>query len=186
MRTWLIFLGACALVPTGCPADQADDGGNGSEGSDSGEGTGTSAGTSGASQSETSAATGDPSSTSASTGETQADDGTSGEGSSGSGGDGDSTGASDPCVGLSREECQADDACMPLVCSPYEMTGDAMWCVAGPEFVGCQSAEIGCDDVRVLACMGDDAPVYRCPSSCIPAGWSECAPPVEGDVPMCP
>lgn len=102
--------------------------------------------------------------------------------------DDESTGTADACVGLSREECNTDPACRPIACRPFTPTegGQVMFCIGEPEYLGCQSADIGCDDARTVACIGDDAPVYVCPDTCIPPEAIECEPPVRGDVPQCP
>jgi hypothetical protein len=186
MRTFTRILGCCVLALSGCPGDEEGMGGDtdGTDGSGS-EGSGsTTTGTSTGGQSETSAA-----STASTTGTSAAESegGSGGADESSGGGEGESTGAADPCEGLSREECNANRDCMVITCSPYEMSGDpgnTPWCIGEPEFLGCQTAT-GCDDMRTIACAGDDAPAFACPSSCIPVGWSECAPPVEGEVPMC-
>jgi hypothetical protein len=186
MRTSIIVLGCCLMALSGCPADEEGASeGEGSEGSGSeGSGSTTTAGTSTAGQSETSAGTSATSTTSAGT-DTSA--GTEGSGSATTAVDEGSTGAGDPCNGLSREECNAEPDCMPITCSPYVMGPDpgvTPWCIGDQEFLECVTMT-GCDDVRTVACEGDDAPAYACPSSCIPPGWNECSAPAEGEIPMC-
>lgn len=94
----------------------------------------------------------------------------------------------DECVGLPRKECTEEAGCRPISCRPFVMSdgGITQWCIGEPEYLGCQAADIGCDDARTIACVGDDAPTYVCPDTCIPDGGMECEAPVDGDVPECP
>jgi hypothetical protein len=94
----------------------------------------------------------------------------------------------DACVGLSRKECTEEAGCRRITCRPYTMTdgGQVQWCLGEAEYLGCQAADIGCDDARTVACIGDDAPTYVCPDSCIPPEAMECEPPVDGQIPECP
>jgi hypothetical protein len=103
------------------------------------------------------------------------------------GGSGSSSGGRDACADLDREACTEMEACTPILCGLYEMTQDGTtpWCLAGPEFIGCRSADINCPAVRAVTCEGDDAPIYVCPDGCTPDGFMECDPPVNGDVPAC-
>jgi len=186
-------------VGLGCGDDDGDDDGADTGGSGS-ESTGTATATASvtdsasasvsasASASATVSASATDSGTDGSTSVTDTSDPTS-EGSTAADtgpGDSDTTAGADDCVGLGREECMANAACAPIACNLIEMTnnGVALYCIGDVEFLGCQSAEIACAEVRTTTCMGDDAPVYVCPNACIPADWIECEPPAP-DLPPC-
>jgi hypothetical protein len=176
----LILAGAIGLV--GCPSeDEASDGDTGG-GSDTG-GSGSDSGSGSASQtlsgSETAGYT---------VAETAGDTGASTGASTGGGSTdaGDSTDGTDACIGLDRKACSMNPDCAAIACGPIvpdEST--AGFCLGGDEFLGCQDAHTVCDQVRTFTCMGDDAPVYVCPSACIPEDWMECPSPVDGQIMTC-
>ena len=185
---------ALLVVSTACPAADGDPDGNGT-GSESSSGSATNASSSASSTSAGSATASTSASTSASSTDTSSTTATTDEPTTDSTASSvdtttasESSGGDDPCVGLTREECVANEACHPLACRPFVMAGAGVvqWCLGPQEFLGCQSADIACGEARTVGCLGDDAPTYICPDTCLPAGAFECEPPVEGDVPSCP
>lgn len=175
----------------GCPGDDGAD--DGATGTDSTSSTGTGGGSDATGTASMTGASGSQSGTSttgtASVSTTDATGSSSADGSSTSAGSSGSTTGADACAGLGRAECTEAEQCAPIACRPFEMTmgpGIMPWCLGEPEYVGCRSADIGCAEVRTVACGSGDAPTYVCPDSCIPEDFMECDPPIDGEVSMCP
>ena len=170
------------VMVLGCAPEQ--------EGSTAGDGGATDASTGAATTTGATASEGSLSMTGASASQTSvataADDTSSGgatSGSTGASSDGAdvTTAAGDPCAGLSQDECMADRACTAITCQPYVVEpSSGAYCIGMREYIGCRTADLGCDDARMHTCEGIDAQVYVCGDTCIPEGWEECAPPAMG------
>jgi hypothetical protein len=93
----------------------------------------------------------------------------------------------DPCAGLDRADCQEKTECRPIACGAFESSADAanaQWCIGAPEYLGCVPADLGCVEVRTVACDdADDDAVFMCPDGCLPEGFSMCEPPARAPQP---
>lgn len=168
----------------GCPGDDPDEGVSTTA---STEATGTSGdATMTASMSGSNGSASGPSSTDG--GETSGGESSTTDTSSTQGTDeGTDTEVTDPCAGLDRAACTEAEECRPAACSEYVASDTAAmpWCLEAPAYIGCVPADLGCVEVRTVACQGDDGPTYVCPDGCLPSDFTECEPPVEGGVPPC-
>lgn len=100
--------------------------------------------------------------------------------------EGTDTEAPDACADLDRVACQESEACRPIACAPFEndIGGAAIeWCLGDPAYIGCVAADLGCPEVRTVACDDDEDAVYMCPDGCLPKGFTECDPPAVGALP---
>ena len=96
------------------------------------------------------------------------------------------TTAADGCASLGRDECQANAECAVIGCRAFTPDqGGQGFCLGDAEFIGCRRADATCDEMRTITCDGADTPVYACMDDCIPDGWMECDPPVDGMVDPC-
>lgn len=87
------------------------------------------------------------------------------------GGDDDDTGTHTTppvaCSTLDEGTCASTAGCAPIEAEP-----DCIEPSAGREFVGCQDADTGCDDVLTSAGpSGVDGVCWQFTNSCIPDGW---------------
>jgi hypothetical protein len=181
---WSLRLITAAALLTGCPGDDTEgETAAETEGEPTGTGSTDASGTDSMTSAGSQSGTSTTSTTTSSTNDTTA----TGDGSSTGADDtaGTTTGA-DKCDGLPRNECTENEACTPIACSPYQeqMIGETQWCLGEPAYIGCRSADLGCAEVRTVACGPEDTTVV-CSDACLPGDFMECDPPVQGDVPMC-
>jgi hypothetical protein len=100
--------------------------------------------------------------------------------------DGATTGPGDPCAGLAPNACEADAACTVISCQrfqPVDLEGGG-YCLTEPDFAGCRSADLSCDDAPTIVCEGGDVAIFLCPDSCTPEAFPICEPPAI-DPPPC-
>lgn len=180
---WHVHLVAATALLAGCPGDDVE-GETAAETEGESTGTGSTDATGSASMT-TSASQSGTSTTGTSTSSTSDDTTAGSDGTSTTGVD-ETTGTIDECDGLPRNECVENEACAPISCNPFQeqMMGQTQWCLGDAAYIGCRAADLGCAEVRTVACGPEDDTVV-CPDACIPSDYTECDPPVEGNVPMC-
>ena len=94
------------------------------------------------------------------------------------------------CAELAPADCAHRDDCAVIdgryVVVITSDTAGAAECVqlGDRKDLGCQDADLGCDDVETWAADPADAHCYLFPDSCIPAGFVACEPDPNG-LPEC-
>lgn len=94
------------------------------------------------------------------------------------------------CAELAPADCAHRDDCAVIDGRYVDVitsdTAGAAECVqlGDRKDLGCQDADLGCDDVETWAADPADAHCYLFPDSCIPAGFVACEPDPNG-LPEC-